>query len=687
MEIACARGDVQKSSAMTSTMIADQITAHALRDAMTAARTGNLAQAGQIAEQALVAGGDVVPLNAFLGMVRARAGDAAGSIRHLRVAHQGKPGDATIACNLIAALADSGDQEGALDVATLALARADPSLRVARYRAFLAQSLERFDDAIEAYDHIVALAPNDFESWNNLGNARSATGDTDGAVAALERAVALDPNAAPTRLNLASALRAADRRAEAEAVLRQAIADFPGDARPHHDLYVLFKELGRDPPALEAIEAAVALDPANANLQFKAAVEYGLVPRVEEAERAYLAALALDPLLTDGYLGLAIQYEHTNREEEFAPLLARGEAAGVGAGALAFIRAMELRRAGRFDEALAELDHVPAEIEPERTVHIRATLLDRLGRSDEAFACFSETNRLHAEDASDPLGRAAQWRGVLEREIAMMTPEWAASWRPLDPAPLSDTADPVFLVGFPRSGTTLLDTILMGHPDTVVLEEQPPLNLVDERLGGAEALPMLDEAGVAAARAHYYEEVAKLATLPPGMTLVDKSPLFLHKALLIKRLFPRARIILALRHPCDVVLSCYISNFKLNSAMSNFLRLEDAANFYDLTFRHWEAARALVPLDVYPIVYERLIEDVEGTVRPLFEHLGLEWHEAAIDHRRTARERGFITTASYSQVTEPIYKRAAGRWQRYREHLAPILPVLQPWIERFGYSL
>ena len=169
--------------------------------------------------------------------------------------------------------------------------------------------------------------------------------------------------------------------------------------------------------------------------------------------------------------------------------------------------------------------------------------------------------------------------------------------------------------------------------------------------------------------------------------LIDKSPLFLTKAVLIQRLFPNARFILALRHPCDVLLSCFMSNFRLNNAMSNFLRLEDAAEFYDLTFQHWERARALFPLNVHTIVYERLVEDVEAEVRPLFDFLGLDWRDEALDHRATAKARGLITTASYSQVVEPIYKRAAGRWEGYRHHLEPILPVLRPWVEKFGYSL
>ncbi|ODU21098.1 MAG: hypothetical protein ABS87_07820 [Sphingomonas sp. SCN 67-18] len=672
---------------MAAASMLDTRTADALKQAVAAVQVGDIARARTVAQAALAAGGDAVALNAFLGMVLARQNDFDGAARHLAAAHERRPDDATIACNLIAVLIDKGDLAAALDVAGLDRALADPSLRIARYRGFLAQSLERFDDAVQAYEHVVSRAPDDFESLNNLGNARSATGDLQGSVEALEKAAALNPLAPPTRLNLAVAMRSVGRADEAEAVLRETAETFPEDARALHELYVQYKKEGRHDEAMPALEQAILRDPDNANLQLKFGIECGLVNRVADAEQAFRRAIAGDPAMTDAYLGLAVQYEHANREDEFAPLIALAEANGIDEGPLAFIRAFEHRRAKRYEEALACLARVPEAVEPERTLHLRGLVLDRLGHPDEAFAAFTATNQLHAASPTRPLERAATLRDRLSADLSLMTRDWAASW-PAVPA-AEDRADPVFLIGFPRSGTTLLDTILMGHPGTLVLEEQPPLNHVDKRIGGTAALPALDAAGVADARAHYFEEIARVAPAPFDETkmLVDKSPLFLSKAVLIQRLFPNARFILALRHPCDVLLSCFMSNFRLNDAMSNFLRLEDAAAFYDLTFQHWERARALFPLNVHTIVYERLIEDVEAEVRPLFDFLGLDWHDAALDHRATAKARGLITTASYAQVVEPIYKRAAGRWERYRRHLEPILPTLQPWVEKFGYSL
>ncbi len=213
------------------------------------------------------------------------------------------------------------------------------------------------------------------------------------------------------------------------------------------------------------------------------------------------------------------------------------------------------------------------------------------------------------------------------------------------------------------------------------------LNQVAAAIGGFEGIPNLDEAGIAAARARYFEEAGKACDLDPRKVLIDKSPLFMHSVPLIGRLFPNARFILAARHPCDAVLSCFMSNFRLNASMSSFLRLEDAADFYDLTFCYWERSHSLMPMRVHTVVYERLVEDVEQELRPLLEFLELDWRDEVLNHRQTARSRSLITTASYSQVTEPIYSRAVGRWQRYREHLKPVVPILAPWARKLGYSI
>jgi hypothetical protein len=169
--------------------------------------------------------------------------------------------------------------------------------------------------------------------------------------------------------------------------------------------------------------------------------------------------------------------------------------------------------------------------------------------------------------------------------------------------------------------------------------------------------------------------------------VIDKQPLHANKIQTIMRFFPDARIILALRHPCDVMLSCFLTNFRTNHAMSNFLDLHEGAELYDLTFRQLQRAKEAFGFKIGTVVYERLVEDKSRELRPLFDWLGMEWPGDDADHRDAARARGVVRTASYSQVTEPLYKRAAGRWTQYRAQLEPIFPILKPWIDKFGYSL
>jgi hypothetical protein len=229
--------------------------------------------------------------------------------------------------------------------------------------------------------------------------------------------------------------------------------------------------------------------------------------------------------------------------------------------------------------------------------------------------------------------------------------------------------------------------MLMGHPQVEVLEEEPTFHRAGELLADYPHLPNAGSELVAAARNAYFEDVAKRTPMVPGKLIIDKNPLLMGAVPLIRRIFPDAKIILAIRHPLDVALSCFTTNFKLNDGMSSFLRLDTTAELYDLSFSYFEHVRKLLPLDVHTVIYERVVADRESELRSLFDFLGLGWTDEVLDHQKTALKRGRIKTASYSQVAEPIYSRSSGRWPHYRAHLEPILPVLKPWVENYGYEI
>jgi hypothetical protein len=227
----------------------------------------------------------------------------------------------------------------------------------------------------------------------------------------------------------------------------------------------------------------------------------------------------------------------------------------------------------------------------------------------------------------------------------------------------------------------------MSHPLVEVLEEEPTLKNATDLLGGFEALADVSNEKLQAARDVYFETAQSRTPLAPGHLLIDKNPLAMNNVPVIRRLFPDARIILAVRHPCDVVLSCFVTNFKLNDGMANFLRLDTAAELYDLSFDYFERAREVLRPPVHTVTYENIVADRDRELRPLFDLLGLDWHDSVLQHEETARSRGHIKTASYAQVVEPIYTRSAGRWQNYRKHLEPVIPILRPWAEKFGYEI
>lgn len=671
---------------MNATSTLDPNTTNAIREALGAASRGMHQQACQIGERALAGGGDIAALNAMLGMLRCQSGDLERGVEHLQLAHSKRPNDPKIATNLVMALQQLERHPEAFVILTEELARTDPSLQLERLRGFLAQSVEDFPAAIRSYERVVAAFPMDWESWNNLGNARRGAKDSEGAIQALRRAAELAPDSSPVRLNLATAVIQSGDWNAAEAELRQMAEDFPDDPKPLRELYFMLKEWGHEDLALEAIEGAVTRAPQDLELLLAQAALLSQMTNSVAAEAVYRRVLELDPGNSMGHLGLAVSFDLTNRTKELAELVPLAEAKGVGPQALNFIRAYDHRRAKRFAEGIEALEQVPEELETARRANLMGQLLEGVGRHDEAFAAYGRMNELMREQSGPRAQeRALAYRDLIGKRHEATTEEWVGRWRTetnQDPRPA-----PVFLFGFPRSGTTLLDTMLMGHPSIEVLEEEPTLHKAFELLANYEELPTASDELIREARDGYFKAASERTPLKPGNLLVDKNPLAINAAPFIRRLFPDARFILALRHPCDVVLSCYVTNFRMNDGMASFSQLETGAELYDLSFSYFERVQALMPTPTHTVMYEKVVADQDRELRALFDFLGLDWHDAVLDHQTTALGRGRIKTASYAQVVEPIYQRSAGRWQNYRKHLEPIFPVLRPWVEKFGYSL
>ena len=507
-----------------------------------------------------------------------------------------------------------------------------------------------YRQAIAAYQRVLARNPTDYEVWNNLGNAFASLGEIDDAIEAFEKAIAIRPDIAVLYVNYAKALTPLDRDADRQALTRLAIEACPDDV----DILV---ELGLAEAAMQNFDAA---------------------------ETAYRKAIHLSNGFTPAYLEFGLMLENLNRIDVLESMLAEARSKGIESGELDFLRAWVLRRQGQFAEAIPLAEATPESVSPVRRAQLIAELADQLGDTDKAFGAFVKMNEEAV--AAFPAAAADQGFGEDVEEVqALLASDKVSKWRVLNVA--LNPAPPIFIMGFPRSGTTLIDTMLMNVSNFHVLEELPVVRQIEYALGAQDRIAEIDSSEANRLRQLYFESLQLIAPCSPDKTVVDKHPLHMARMPLIHRIFPDAKIVFVERHPYDVVLSCFMANFQLNRAMRHFSTLADAAELYDKVFDAWYKAKAALPLNTHVVRYENLVSNLEFEMRGLLDFLEIDWNPSVLDNQKAAAGRQHIRTASYAQVTEPIYSRASGRWHRYRSQIAPILPILKPWADRMGYEI
>ena len=248
-----------------------------------------------------------------------------------------------------------------------------------------------------------------------------------------------------------------------------------------------------------------------------------------------------------------------------------------------------------------------------------------------------------------------------------------------------------FLVGFPRSGTTLLDQMLDSHASITVLDERPAFyRTMKQLMPGQSALDTLSvfvpPERVVELQRKYFREFSKFSKFTSGQYLVDKNPFLMTMVRSIYAVFPEAKLILAVRHPCDVVLSNYMQRYEVNAGMSNFLDLKDAATCYDRVMNLWRELEIFFPLPIHRIRYEDVVKNYEQEMQRLVSFLELTWDPAVLDYKNHALTKRVIRTPSYSQVVQDIYPSSVGRWKNYRLWLEPHLPLLERHVDWLGYS-
>jgi tetratricopeptide (TPR) repeat protein len=556
------------------------------------------------------------------------------------------------------------------------------------------QAQGRHDDAIRVFNSLTVKHPTEARHWENLGVACRGAKRYDAALTAFARVLELGPGSALMFYNLGLVHAELLDLPSAHEVLSRARDLAPRDAWIRAALAKCSYDLGDFEGAKNALLRWQELEDLTPAALAEIAYLLTLMGQTSAAEPAIESLASLAPL-GRAALTQANVLERLNRLPEARSALQRARFGTSLPGSDPDLLLAEAVLAQRDSQHEQARDLLREALKDHQAFTLRHNLLfplavslDALGDYEGAFAAMSEAHRSQVEYLAAALGKTPD----AESPTLQLTRRGVEPGEPLEwneESTPSQAQSPVFVVGFPRSGTTLLEIALDAHPALKSMDEQPFLaRAIDQirslGLDYPADLGKLTSDQLGFLRAQYWKQVEPLVSLSAGQRLVDKNPLNLLRLPLIRRLFPRAHTVLIARHPCDVLMSCFIQHFRAPDLAMLCRDLPTLAASYRRSFDYWYAQEALLGAATFEIRYESLVADLETQLRALVGFLGLPWEPAMLSPSAQARARGFISTPSYTQVIQPVSSRGIGRWRNYEPHLRELLPTLAPYLERWG---
>lgn len=499
---------------------------------------------------------------------------------------------------------------------------ADLQRQLNQARQFLLS--QQFSEALSRYQKLIRQAPGQPVIWYEYGNALLGSRDRKGAEGAWQRALELAPRNAELLGLIGHQYQGMRQTERARACFAQAASADPQGINPRISLAVLLEQNHRLGEARQAVEECLRINPGDDQARYFSALLDRRENKLERAEGALRDLIRSAP--RHPYVKYACRYE-------LAQILDRTE---------------------RFEEAMTQL--------AEAKQIVRA--LTNTGLLLKAYDQSAESARRFTRNLTKSILRT--WTGVFPPEQRCAVPRLA------------------FLGGHPRSGTTLLEQVLDAHPEVAALDEPTAfLHLLQPEFHKSSELSSARLNGL---RELYVE--ALLQELGPGAAgklLVDKNPSPTGRLPIWLRVFPELRVLIALRDPRDVVLSCYFQNIPLNTTNVNFLSLERVARHYSDLMDIWLAVRQWDGFNWIETRYETIVADLEAEGRRVTEFLGLNWEPSQARFYDKSRQKQ-LYSPTYQDVTRPVYARSVGRWRHYESHLGPIFSVLKPYCDEFGYE-
>jgi tetratricopeptide (TPR) repeat protein len=539
------------------------------------------------------------------------------------------------------------DLSGALDCYRRAI-DANPEFVDARVN--LALLLNKRGDAAEAIGHLeeaLRLRPEDAEIHNNIGIVRRGTVPLQ-AIDDFRRALTLNRDHTDAKINLAKLLCSMRRHGDAIELLASAIEHKPGDADLRMLLASALAEMNRLEEAVHHFEAAAAALPQSARPLVALGNLYRRFGRFDDAYRCHLQARELDPRNCDALVGILKHLKARVSREEL--------------------------------EGAARLAEYPALAPSQRRqLHFAVSASkEAMGDYDAAFLHMergNELRRMELELQSGPYDFAKQ-AARIDRIIEAFNRDYFLRIAGYG----SDSEIPVFVVGMPRSGTTLCEQILASHSKAFGADEHPDMSRIERELrdgyerqngGGTDTdyAAHLTPDLVRWAAEGYLTRLQRLA--PEASRIVDKMLMNYYRLGLIATLFPKSKIIHCRRDPMDTGLSCYSKDFAgLPAWVTDLDSIGRVYRQHERLMAHW---RQVLPIEILELRYEDVVADVEASARRLIRHCNLAWEEACLEFHRTNRQ---VKTASLEQVRHPIYDTSIGRWRKFERHLAPLREAL-----------
>ncbi len=456
------------------------------------------------------------------------------------------------------------------------------------------------------------------------------------------------------------------------------------------------------PLANQAYRRALELAPDNSSLISLIGHQFQSLRQLSDARACFERAVAANPESVDARINLAVWLEKDRRLAEAWDQVEACRARHPRDDQVRYFRAFLLHRqklSGQAEMELRDLirDGPQYPYVKYASRHLLGVLLDELGQYDEAMTWLLEA-KAALRTITDT---AALERGYDETErkrldlLAAITPETIRRWRDEAPAAGEDDYQFAFLGGHPRSGTTLLEQILGAHPQVLAFDEPDAfaqeitsqLAVMGTAAGNSfRTLDGLSAGGLDDMRQRYalslLREVDDAGT---ASILLDKNPSPTSSLPIWLRVFPELKVIIALRDPRDVVISCFFLNIMLNATNVNFLSLERTAKHYADLMGTWLRMREVGGFEWVESRYEDVVADLEGEGQKVTRFLGLDWHANQARYDEAARSK-VIFAPTYHDVTRQVYQSAVGRWQRYASALEPLHEVLDPFSRAFGYS-